>query len=328
MDYLLSHYQNVCVKEEVPYYHITKFKPVHFSKTDTTQTLWEKHADALKNPKISEQKPDQSLLDLKIELATRMLSQCSFCEHQCMVDRTQTKGYCRVTTSKIASEFIHYGEEPLFVPSHTIFFSGCTFQCVFCQNWDISQFQSGLYIPPEELARRITIRQQQGAKNVNWVGGEPTPNIPYILKTLKELDAHLPQIWNSNMYCSREAMSLLDGIIDVYLIDYKFGRDSCAENLAHIPRYSEIIHRNLIIANKQADVLVRHLILPNHITCCSLPILYWLHDHLPNILLNIMGQYQPCYKAKDHPLIHRAITPQEYKTVQDTAKKLQLNVLS
>jgi len=221
LDYLLSHYQNVCVKEEVPYYHITKFKPVHFSKTDTTQTLWEKHADALKNPKISEQKPDQSLLDLKIELATRMLSQCSFCEHQCMVDRTQTKGYCRV-----------------------------------------------------------------------------------------------------------EAMSLLDGIIDVYLIDYKFGRDSCAENLAHIPRYSEVIHRNLIIANKQADVLVRHLILPNHITCCSLPILYWLHDHLPNILLNIMGQYQPCYKAKDHPLIHRAITPQEYKTVQDTAKKLQLNVLS
>lgn len=153
-------------------------------------------------------------------------------------------------------------------------FLGCTFKCVFCQNWDISQFQAGMQIPAAELAKRIHIRKKQGSKNVNWVGGEPTPNIVYILKTLKELDDYLPQIWNSNMYCSLETMKLLAGIIDVYLADYKFGNDACAYQLCWSSSYVKTIQRNLIQASKQADLFICHLLLHNHISCCSLPILY------------------------------------------------------
>jgi putative pyruvate formate lyase activating enzyme len=267
MPNFLSHYQRILTNEEPPNYLKTKNISASFSKKDPIETLWEKHAYALNKANQREHSSDQSLLDLKIEITTRIFSQCHLCEHRCNVDRTHKSGHCNVTTSRIASEFIHQSEESIIVPSHTIFFSGCSFQCVFCQNWDISQFRAGIRIPEEQLANRIHIRKQQGSRNVNWVGGEPTPNILYILKTLKQLDDHIPQIWNSNMYCSIETLLLLDGIIDVYLADYKFGNDNCSFKLCGCKIYTSTIQRNITHASKQADLLIRHLIVPNHISC-------------------------------------------------------------
>lgn len=321
-------YQNICDHDELPAYMITKRIPVEFSQTDTTKNLWQKHKQALKTQKISEKPSETSLLDLKIELSKRLYQSCSFCEHNCRVNRETEKGFCDVSTSRIASEFIHNGEEPLFIPSHTIFFSGCTFKCVFCQNWDISQFQSGIVIPPDELAKRIEYQKKNGSRNVNWVGGDPTSHLKYILQTLKYLDVSAPQIWNSNMYCSQETMDLLNGIIDVYLADFKFGKNRCAEMLSGIDRYNEIITRNLLEAEVQAEVFIRHLILPNHISCCSLPILYWVSDHLPKVPINIMNQYRPSYKSKNYPIIDRAITQHEYRTVVDEAKRLDLSLIN
>jgi putative pyruvate formate lyase activating enzyme len=256
-----------------------------------------------------------------------MLSQCQFCEHRCNINRTINGGFCLVSKSRIASEFIHQNEESFFIPSHTIFFSGCTLKCIFCQNWEISHLQSGIQIPPYEFANRIHIRKQQGSKNVNWVGGDPTPNIPYILKTLQNLDDWIPQIWNSNMYCSIEAMILLDGVIDVYLADHKFGNDRCASQLSQSSSYVRTIQRNLQIAYEQADLFIRHLILPNHISCCSLPILHWLKEFLPFSPINIMKQYRPCYHARNHPTINRLVTTEEYDKVLSVARTLQLNVV-
>ncbi|MBS3817598.1 MAG: radical SAM protein, partial [Candidatus Thermoplasmatota archaeon] len=139
-------------------------------------------------------------LELKKELADRILEDCSFCERLCGVNRKEgEKGFCRVTRSKISSEFLHMGEERELVPSHTVFFAGCNFGCVFCQNYEISQLNEGRKISPEILARKI---EDGGGKNVNWVGGDPTPNIPFILQVLDKISKPLPQIWNSNMYLS------------------------------------------------------------------------------------------------------------------------------
>jgi putative pyruvate formate lyase activating enzyme len=327
MPNFLSHYQRILTNEEPPNYLKTKNISASFSKKDPIETLWEKHAYALNKANQREHSSDQSLLDLKIEITTRIFSQCHLCEHRCNVDRTHKSGHCNVTTSRIASEFIHQSEESIIVPSHTIFFSGCSFQCVFCQNWDISQFRAGIRIPEEQLANRIHIRKQQGSRNVNWVGGEPTPNILYILKTLKQLDDHIPQIWNSNMYCSIETLLLLDGIIDVYLADYKFGNDNCSFKLCGCKTYTSTIQRNITHASKQADLLIRHLIVPNHISCCSLPVLHWIHEFLPHVPINIMDQYRPCYHARNHPLINRCITSQEYEKVITTAKNLHVTII-
>lgn len=324
---MLSHYKNICKLEEFPAYLITKYIPVKFSKDESTKQLWEKHNTAIAEKKISEELPHSSLLDLKIELASRLYSNCSLCEHNCNVNREHVKGYCNVSTSRIASEFLHTGEETILVPSHTIFFSGCTFKCIFCQNWDISQYQSGRTIQPKDMAQRISDRMKNGSRNVNWVGGDPTPNILFILQTLKHLDEHIPQIWNSNMYCSIQTMMLLHGIVDVYLADYKFGRDTCAENLSKAKHYTEIITRNIKMADSQAEVLIRHLIIPNHISCCSLPIVHWIGTNLSHVPINIMDQYQPCYKAKENPLINRTITKNEYETVMTEAKRLGIYII-
>ncbi|MCE7698938.1 MAG: radical SAM protein [Methanobacterium paludis] len=152
-------------------------------------------------------KPSFSFLDLKIRIAEKLFEDCVLCENRCHVDRRSERGVCGVGSSRVASEFMHMGEEPQLVPSHTIFFTGCSFKCVYCQNWDISQHpEGGMSIPEEELAAIIDKRRRQGSRNVNFVGGEPTPNLPYILKTMKLTRENIPVVWNSNFYMSKGSM--------------------------------------------------------------------------------------------------------------------------
>ncbi len=257
--------------------------------------------------------------------AHKILEDCHFCERRCGVDRTRgERGYCGVGKAGIASRFLHHGEEPELVPSFTVFFSGCTMKCLYCQNWDISQNpKSGVYVEPEQLAGEISTI---GARNVNWVGGDPTPNLYYILQVLAICERSIPQIWNSNMYCSREAMELLDGVMDVYLTDFKYGNDTCAKRLSDAPNYLEIVKRNHLLAYKQGDVLVRHLVLPNHFECCTKPILRWLSENLPNARINIMDQYRPEWRAHEvQELMHKPL--QEYRDAVKLGTELELNLV-
>jgi putative pyruvate formate lyase activating enzyme len=219
------------------------------------------------------------------------------------------------------------GEERVLIPSHTIFFSGCTFHCVFCQNWDISQKICGIYIKPSKLVNIIERRKSQGSKNVNWVGGDPTPNLLYILRTLKELEINIPQVWNSNMYCSMDTMKILDDVIDLYLTDFKYGNDKCAKRLSKVDNYFEIIKRNHKKAYENGEMIIRHLVMPNHVECCSKPIMKWISEKLPNALVNIMAQYRPEYKAYDYKELTRHITHDEFKVTTEYARKLGLHLI-
>ncbi len=280
-----------------------------------------------------------NLLHLKAELASRILSSCRLCERRCQVDRTSGRpGYCGVIESRVASEFLHWGEEPPLVPSYTIFFAGCTFRCVFCQNHDISTDpKAGDHWTPESMAKRIegvadrsvTGRRYQmnTAKNVNWVGGDPTPNLPFILRVLEQLRYSIPQIWNSNMYLSQEAMRLLDGVIDLYLTDFKYGNDRCALRLSKAPRYWEVITRNHLMAMDQGEVIVRHLVMPNHLACCTFPVLDWLSENLPDALVNVMSQYRPMHKAIKYPDIARPLGREGYLQALERAGELRLQLV-
>lgn len=301
-----------------------KHVPVSFKTSESTKNLWKKHDNVLQNIKISEIKPDQTLLDLKTELAFRIFQRCCFCERKCMVDRRNQSGNCGVKLPHVASEFLHYGEENVLVPSYTIFFSGCTFHCVFCQNWDISQEICGIYIEPSILAGFIKKRTSQGARNVNWVGGDPTPNTPFILETLKHCKDNIPQIWNSNMYCSIETMKLLSGVIDLYLTDFKYGNNSCAKQLSKVDNYIKIIQRNHKIAHDNGDMIIRHLVMPNHVECCSKPALKWIADNLSDVVVNIMAQYRPEYHAHEYYDISRPFTQEDVKIVKEYANQLNI----
>ena len=269
-------------------------------------------------------KPSFSYLDLKVMIAEKLLEDCVLCENLCHVDRRSERGVCGVGSARVASEFMHMGEESQLVPSHTIFFTGCSFKCVYCQNWDISQHPGGgMSIPEEEIAAIIDKRRRQGSRNVNFVGGEPTPNLPYILKTMKLTQENIPVVWNSNFYMSEESMKLLDGFADLFLTDFKYGNDDCALRLSGIKNYWKTVTRNHKMAWNAGDMIIRHLVLPNHVECCSKPILRWISRNIGlNVVLNIMDQYRPVYMALEHEDISRFPSTREFQDVYDYAEDL------
>ncbi|NYT00229.1 MAG: radical SAM protein [Methanocellales archaeon] len=257
---------------------------------------------------------EKSLLSQKIELADDVLQNCHFCERRCGVNRLAKEvGYCGINAiSSYASEFLHYGEEPELVPSHTIFFVGCTFKCEYCQNWDIAnRFVAGTPVLPERLAEIIAMRKYQGAKNVNFVGGDPTPHLHSIMYIMNTCNINTPMVWNSNMYCSNETMDLLSDVIDVYLADFRYGDDGCAEKYSNVKDYWEITTRNFMRAYQDAEVILRHLVLPNHLECCTKPIVQWVAERIPSIRFNLMFQYSPHYKANQYLELNSSLSYEE-----------------
>ena len=271
-------------------------------------------------------KPVQpSYLDLKIELARRILRRCRFCEWRCGVDRLSgTRGVCKLgEKAYVASFFHHYGEEAPLIGtdkqggSGTIFFVSCNFNCVFCQNWDISHPRgrledAGVEVNAKTLAAIAKKLRVDGAANINYVGGEPTPNLHVIIESLKYLDVNVPILWNSNMYVSGESMNLLKDLVDIWLPDFKYWSNECARRLSNVGGklgYREAVTRNHLIAAKHGDMIIRHLVLPNHLECDTKPILKWISENLRDrVLVNIMGQYRPDHLVLEKPEIYRDVS--------------------
>ncbi len=276
--------------------------------------------------------PKLSLLDLKIFMTEELMRSCELCERKCHVNRLEGEvGECGVGDEcLISTDFTHWGEEFYISPSHTIFFMGCNFHCQFCQNWGISQwYESGQFVTPEQMARRMELKRREGCRNVNLVGGEPTPNLLNILKALKLCRANIPVVWNSNFYMSEKAMQILDGVVDLYLSDFKYGNDECAKRLSKVPNYFEVCSRNHVLASKQAELTVRHLILPNHLECCTKPVLEWIAGNIRDkCIVNLMDQYRPEFKAMEYKEISRRITREEFREAVDYAEKLKVNYIT
>lgn len=250
--------------------------------------------------------PEYSFLDVKIAIARRMLRSCEICERRCRVNRLGgERGFCFMDKDVIVhTYFLHMGEESVLVPSGTIFYGGCNFRCVFCQNWDISQEnpRNGIKVTPRILAKIQEELRRSGARNINHVGGDPTPHLPFILESLKYMDINVPQLWNSNMYLTVESMKLLKDVIDIWLPDFKYGNDKCAMRYSYAPRYFEIVTRNLKMVHDEGDeIIIRHLVLPNNLECCTRPILEYIAENLPRALVNIMDQYRPEYHVARNP---------------------------
>lgn len=272
----------------------------------------------------------RSLLELKKAIARKILEKCIFCERRCGADRTSRRGTCGVgQRARIASEFVHLGEEKEVVPSYTVFFAGCNFRCVYCQNWDMAMFpDEGKLIDHKALALRIDDHFRAGVRNVNFVGGNPDPNLHDILEVVSCLETNVPVIWNSNMYASSETMRLLDGIVDLYLGDFRYGNDECASKYSGISEYMKTVTRNFMEADRQASVIIRHLVLPGHLECCTEPIMEWVAENMPDAYFNLMFQYRPEYKATQFPEIARRLTYEEVKRATLLAQKYRIKVMS
>ncbi|HEY3298200.1 MAG TPA: radical SAM protein, partial [Armatimonadota bacterium] len=292
------------------------------------EQLWTLHDS---DDKSKGERGNPSRLDLKIELANRILAKCVLCERRCGVDRLHDEmGFCGVgRDSNYFFDDILWGEEPPLVPSHEVFFSGCNMRCSYCYSWEsVLDTKYGRPFIPDEFAGIIDSRRSDGATNLNLIGGEPSVHLPSILQALKHTQRRTAVVWNSNFLMSDETMRLLSGIVDLYVGDFRFGNEDCARRLADTHGYFAAAARNFLAAAESGDLIIRHLVIPGHIECCLIPIAQWVADHLPWVPFSIMFQYTPFHRALEDPSLSRTLSPQEELQAREVVSSYKLNTKS
>jgi putative pyruvate formate lyase activating enzyme len=293
-------------------------------RAEGPERLWDRHAEAQARYRAGEggrRDGEASWLDLKQLLGAQQMQDCHLCTWHCGTDRSNgLNGRCGVGTQmNLTAEYLHMGEEPELVPAHTLFFTGCTMRCSFCQNWKGAFYpESGAGYSVAAMAAIVARRAADGARCVNFVGGTPEPYLPMILDLAGELDpgVTLPFVFNCNGTATPEALALMDGVIDLYLPDWKYGTDACSERHSEFPDYWRTIETFVSTAAGQGELLIRHLVMPGHLDCCTEPILAWLGRQMPQVRLNLMFQYRPCHEAKQDPVLGRRLTADEEQRAQ------------
>ena len=266
--------------------------------------------------------------------------QCTLCPRECRADRENGQcGFCGVGSKPIVALVApHYDEEPVISGSHgagTIFFSGCPLRCVYCQNYDISSDGKGRPLTPYQLSEEYRRLEDIGVHNIEFV--TPTHYIDAILESLQYYRPRVPLIYNSSGYEKVESLRRLDGVIDVYLPDFKYSDNALAKRLSSCPDYVERATDAIAEMIRQTSdtviedgllkrgVIIRHLVLPSH-TKNSIGVLRLIAERFgTQVPVSLMSQYLPAGRAEDYPDINRRITAREYQQVLDELYTLGLD---
>ncbi|MFQ6077013.1 MAG: radical SAM protein [Candidatus Bathyarchaeia archaeon] len=320
---------------------IAKRVPAEYDPNGPLEALWTVHEELTRRFYTLERQidqgqksldelevPERSYLDLKADIARQILQQCHFCVRRCGANRLGGElGWCRAGGQfLVSSMFEHMGEEPELVPSGTIFTISCNLRCLHCQNWTISQrYEAGEAYTPQSMARAAERLRSRGCRNINMVGGDPTPWLHQWIDTFRYVKTNVPTVWNSNSYYSEETAKLLTGFIDVYLLDFKYGNNKCAERISSAPGYWEACTRNHLYAMRYGELIIRVLVLPEHLECCSRPILEWVAQNLGrDVRVNIMWQYRPEWRAHEVPELRRRLNRREMERSLEIARNVGL----
>ncbi len=265
---------------------------------------------------------------------------CDLCPRECHIERTERQGgYCGVgTLPKIARIAPHYDEEPILSGTGgagTVFFSGCSLRCVYCQNHEISADDFGTYITPYQLSEEYRRLEAMGVHNIEFV--TPTHYIDAILESLCYYRPKLPLVYNSSGYEKVESLKKLDGVIDIYLPDFKYSNNTLAHRLSACADYAETAAAAIeemlrqvgapVMEDKlmKRGVMIRHLVLPSHVKN-SIGVLEIIKEKWDSsVLVSLMSQYFPTGKADQYPDINRRITLREYQKVLDKLYELELD---
>lgn len=260
------------------------------------------------------------------------LADCTLCPRQCGVDRTIGEtGYCQTGSKTVVAGFdAHFGEEAPLVGEHgsgTIFFTHCNLLCNFCQNYDISHQGVGRSVSDHGLADIMLSLQSSGCHNINFV--TPSHVVPQILSALSTAAGkglNIPLVYNSSGYDALETLQILDGVIDIYMPDFKFWDSEIADQTCQAPDYPDIAKTTLIEMHRQvgdlsmdengiaiSGLLVRHLVMPRDIANTEKIMAFIASRISPDTYVNIMPQYRPCGKASRIEALNRTITTKEYE---------------
>lgn len=257
---------------------------------------------------------------------------CTACPRKCGVERAEnvpSKGFCKMPyNAVVARAALHLWEEPPISGTNgsgAIFLSGCSLRCVFCQNREISRDNFGKPVSKARLIEMMQSLEEQDAHNINFVN--PTHFVPFLAETLREYKPHIPVVYNSGGYDSVESLKRLEGLVDVYLPDFKYNRPQTAKRFSAAENYSEIAKKAVLEMRRQvkdrfdengimqSGLLVRHLVLPGH-SKESVEILQWLSQALPHdTVISLMSQYTPCGRTYPYKELNRRLTTAEYQKV-------------
>jgi putative pyruvate formate lyase activating enzyme len=310
---------------------------IDFSAARSTSTTWPAYLTLL----------DSGELERRIAEAYARLEDCDLCARYCRVNRRQTpKGVvCRTGERAVVHGYgPHHGEEnPLrgLGGSGTIFFTWCNLRCVFCQNWEISQKGQGREVTPETLAGMMLDLQRQGCHNINLV--TPSHVVPQILAATllaARQGLRLPLVYNTGGYDNPEALALLDGVVDIYMPDMKYGDSAAAHRYSHVRNYWEVnqaavreMHRqvgDLVVDGRglaRRGLLVRHLVLPGDRANTETVLAFLAREISPDTYLNLMDQYHPCYQSFEEPPLDRPLDREEYERALRLAEEYGLRRL-
>ena len=279
-------------------------------------------------------------LEYRVKKAIAVLDSCTLCPRRCGVDRTAGEtGTCKTgRRAVVASYNAHFGEERPLVGrngSGTIFFSHCSLQCNFCQNYEISHLGEGCAVADDQLATIMLELQQAGCHNINLV--TPSHVVPQILNAVylaAQQGLSLPLVYNCSGYDRVETLQLLDGIVDIYMPDFKFWHADVARDTCNAPDYPELAQHALLEMHRQVGdlvidktsglavkgILVRHLVLPGGLAGTAKIMAFLANSLSRNTYVNVMSQYRPCGRAREMPALAVALSPAEYDQAVRAAK--------
>lgn len=287
-------------------------------------------------------------LSRRAETLWSIMESCQLCPRKCGANRLKgMSGFCRAPGASlwVSSAHPHFGEERPLVGSGgsgTIFLTHCNLRCVFCQNWEISQLGRGKEVGIEDLADMMIRLQEDGCHNINLV--TPTHYSAFILKALiiaERKGLRLPIVYNTSGWERTEILKLLDGVVDIYLPDFKYwDAEMAAKYSSEADSYPDVTKAAILEMSRQVGsakygkggimqrgLIIRHLVMPND-AGGSEKIMEWIAANLPkDTYVNIMAQYTPTYKAYDYPEISRRVTRDEYSKVVQRAREAGLTKL-
>lgn len=284
-------------------------------------------------------------LENRVQEARKHLTNCNLCPHECNINRKEKLGFCRATDQVVLAGFgPHFGEEQVLVGrngSGTVFFGYCNMRCVYCQNCEISFGGEGELITNEELANIMVMMQERyQCHNINLV--TPTHFVPNILEAVllaAQQGLTLPLVYNCGGYERRETLALLEGIIDIYMPDFKYHVSEMGQNYSQVKDYSLKVKEALKTMDSQVGglktdasglayrgLIIRHLMLPGSLKN-TLEVLKFIKEELSSdCLVNLMDQYYPAHKAFKYEKLARSLSSKEYKAAYQYARELGLRL--
>ncbi len=262
--------------------------------------------------------------------ARGLLADCRLCAHNCGVNRLAGEtGLCHAGADvHFFSAQTEVSDELELMPTFSVALSGCDMRCDFCitgkESWNP---RAGAGFSAVEIAAQAEAALANGAKSIMVLGGEPTIHLPAALEFVAHLPADAKLIWKTNAHGSAQARGLLDGIFDVWLADFKFGNDACAQRLAKTPDYVRVVRVNLLWANDHSELIVRHLLMPGHVECCWQPVAEWLAENLPGVKVNLRSGFWPAWHARRHGELINPISMGENEMAFRLARELGINLI-